>query len=147
MRNELNGQGAGGEHGMDTHTALMAQMGASKFCAILPGATQSSVQLTEAFITGAPCLQSQQKVLGQSHAHLATDLDCQRWQYFFWQLPCKAACDPALPKRRTSVVMVGSADVSGIPGLTCSLWAGTAVLVQLAAGCGWHGGWQNYGMR
>ena len=58
MRNELNGQGAGGEHGMDTHAALMAQMGASKFCAILPGATQSSVQLTEAFITGAPCLQS-----------------------------------------------------------------------------------------
>lgn len=63
MRNELNGQGAGGEHGMDTHAALMAQMGASKFCAILPGATQSSVQLTEAFITGAPCLQSQQDAI------------------------------------------------------------------------------------
>ena len=58
MRNELNGQGAGGEHGMDTHAALMAHMGASKFCAILPGATQSSVQLTEAFITGALSLQS-----------------------------------------------------------------------------------------
>ena len=79
MRNELNGQGAGGEHGMDTHAALMAQMGASKFCAILPGATQSSVQLTEAVITGAPCLQSQHDAGAWTvaSAHLGTHMECQ----------------------------------------------------------------------